>query len=226
MVYFVEDDNSIRELVVYTLEQTGIGAEGFALPSDFWRAMESRTPSLVLLDIMLPGEDGLQILKKLRSAPSTEKIPVIILSAKDSEYDKVTGLDCGADDYMPKPFGMMELTARIRALLRRSDAGRREGEYSVGGLTVNTRSRTVTADGREILLTYKEFELLRLLAENINTVMTRDVLLDRVWGYSYEGESRTVDVHIGTLRAKLGRAGDMIETVRGVGYKMRTAEHE
>lgn len=226
MVYFVEDDNSIRELVVYTLEQTGVGAQGFALPSQFWQAMSRRLPSLILLDIMLPEEDGLQILKKLRSSAATEKLPVIILSAKDTEYDKVIGLDCGADDYVPKPFGMMELTARIRALLRRSDTGQPEGDYSMGSLHLSTQSRTVRVDDEEVLLTYKEFELLLLLIENSNRVLTRDRLLDSVWGHNFDGESRTVDVHIGNLRSKLGRAGDMIETVRGVGYKLTVPDNE
>ncbi len=217
MVYIVEDDDSIRELVVYTLNSTGIEAMGFGLPSEFHKQMKIALPDIVLLDIMLPEEDGLSILDKIRNSSDTAELPVILLTAKGSEYDKVIGLDRGADDYIPKPFGMMELVARIKALLRRSN--RNTDEYSVGKLYISQTKHKVLVDGKEISLTLKEFELLLLLVKNENTVLTRDRLLEKIWGYSFDGENRTVDVHIRTLRQKLGSAGDMIETVRGVGYK-------
>ena len=213
MIYLVEDDNAIRELVTYTLNSTGLQSRGFPDPVEFWAAMNAEMPSLIMLDIMLPGEDGLQILKKLRADPRTEAIPVMMLTAKGTEYDKVLGLDAGADDYVPKPFGMMELLARVRALLR-------SGEYVIGPLQLSTRSHSVRVEGREVSLTLKEYELLRTLVENRGTVLTRDRLLTDIWGYSFGGESRTVDVHIRTLRQKLGVAADLIETIRGVGYRM------
>lgn len=225
MIYLVEDDSSIRELVVYTLNSQGMAAEGFGVPSRFYAALEQTLPDLILLDIMLPEEDGLSILKKLRAAPRTADIPVIMLTAKGTEYDKVIALDAGADDYVAKPFGMMELMARIRARLRRS------GERSVealqcGGLTVDTARHEVRADGELIALTQKEFELLSLLVESRGIVLTRAQLLDRIWGYSFEGESRTVDVHIRTLRQKLGACGSLIETVRGYGYRIANEENK
>ena len=220
MIYLVEDDNSIRELIVYTLSNTGLEAKGFALPSLFWQALEEQTPNLILLDIMLPEEDGLEILKKLRKRSSTQNIPVMMLTAKGSEYDKVVGLDCGADDYVPKPFGMMELIARIKALLRRAGNVTNEAEYSVGNLYVCPSKHVVKVDGETVNLTLKEFEMLCLLLENRGIVLTRDQMLNRIWGYSFDGESRTVDVHVRTLRQKLGSAGDLIETVRGIGYKI------
>ncbi|MFR4439486.1 MAG: response regulator transcription factor [Hungatella sp.] len=222
MIFLVEDDNSIRELVVYTLQSTGLDAVGFANGKEFWKAMQGRMPSLVLLDIMLPDEDGLTILKKLRSVPATEKLPVIMLTAKGGEYDKVIGLDSGADDYIPKPFGMMELVSRIRAVLRRSDAGQKQKAevYQIGPVAVDTGKRSVHVDGSQVTLTYKEFELLCFLMENEGMVLTRDQLLSKVWGYDFDGETRTVDVHIRTLRQKLGIGGNYIETIRGVGYKM------
>lgn len=223
MIYFVEDDNSIRELVIYTLNNTGLEAVGFEKPSDFWRAMETSPPNLVLLDIMLPEEDGLEILKKLRSMSSTKKLPVMMLTAKGSEYDKVLGLDSGADDYVPKPFGMIELMARIKALLRRTDENDVPSEHTLGSLYVCPSKHIVKVDGTGVSLTLKEFEMLCLLLENHDIVLTRDQILNRVWGYSFDGESRTVDVHIRTLRQKLGHAGDYIETVRGIGYKIGTA---
>ena len=222
MIYFVEDDNSIRELVIYTLNSTGLEAVGFEKPSDFWRAMDSTLPSLVLLDIMLPEEDGLEILKKLRNASSTKKLPVMMLTAKGSEYDKVLGLDSGADDYVPKPFGMIELMARIKALLRRTDESDVPSEHTLGSLYVCPSKHIVKVDGQNVALTLKEFEMLCLLLDNHDIVLTRDQILNRVWGYSFDGESRTVDVHIRTLRQKLGHAGDYIETVRGIGYKIGT----
>ena len=220
MIYLVEDDNAIRELVTYTLNSTGLQTRGFPDPVEFWAAMKAEMPSLIMLDIMLPGEDGLQILKKLRADPRTEAIPVMMLTAKGTEYDKVLGLDAGADDYVPKPFGMMELLARVRALLRRASPRDLSGEYVIGPLQLSIRSHSVRVESREVSLTLKEYELLRTLVENRGTVLTRDRLLTDIWGYSFDGESRTVDVHIRTLRQKLGVAADLVETIRGVGYRM------
>ena len=220
MIYLVEDDNAIRELVTYTLNSTGLQSRGFADSAGFWEALKTEMPSLIMLDIMLPGEDGLAILRKLRADPRTETIPVMMLTAKGTEYDKVLGLDAGADDYLPKPFGMMELLARVRALLRRASPRDLSGEYAIGPLQLSIRSHSVRVEGREVSLTLKEYELLRTLVENRGTVLTRDRLLNNVWGYSFGGESRTVDVHIRTLRQKLGVAADLIETIRGVGYRM------
>ena len=182
--------------------------------------MEHRRPQLVLLDIMLPGEDGLQILKKLRSAPATRRLPVIMVTAKGSEYEKVMGLELGADDYIPKPFGMMELVARVKAVLRRSGSLPQEEAVSAGPIRIFPEEHRVEVDGREVALTLKEYELLSMLLRNRGVVLTRDRLLEEIWGYSFDGENRTVDVHIRTLRQKLGPAGDLIETVRGVGYKI------
>ena len=219
MVYLVEDDESIRELVVYTLNSQGIEAEGFSMPSDFWETLEKRVPDLILLDIMLPEEDGLSILQKLRKRSDTKQVPIAMLTAKGSEYDTVKGLDSGADDYIPKPFRMMELVSRVKALLRRS--GKSEGtdtEYTLGNLYVSQKKHQVKVDGEEITLTLKEFEILLLLLSNPGIVFTRAQLLDKIWGYQFDGESRTVDVHIRTLRQKLKDAGHYIETVRGMGY--------
>ena len=219
MIYFVEDDDNIRELVVYTLTSTGLSAQGFSAPDKFWAAMQEKTPSMVLLDIMLPQEDGLSILKKIRQNKATEKLPVIILTAKSDEYDKVKGLDLGADDYIPKPFGMMELVARIKAVLRRTDAPTTEEElYTAGPITLSPKKHKVKVNGEKVSLTLKEFQMLSLLLENKGIVLSRDQILNKVWGYSFDGESRTVDVHIRTLRSKLGEAGDLIITVRGIGY--------
>ncbi len=219
MIYFVEDDDNIRELVVYTLNSTGLKAVGFSTPEKFWEAMEDSTPSLVLLDIMLPQEDGLSILQKIRGNKNTKKLPVIILTAKADEYDKVKGFDLGADDYVPKPFGMMELVARIKAVLRRTDSDKETvSEYNVGCLTVSPEKHKVKVNGEKVTLTLKEFEMLCLLLENRGIVLSRDQILNRVWGYSFDGESRTVDVHIRTLRQKLGEAGELVTTVRGIGY--------
>ncbi len=220
MIYLVEDDASIRELVVYALNNSGFEAHGFDTPSSFWSAMAKEIPTMVLLDIMLPEEDGLQILKKLRADPCTQRIPVIMLTAKGSEYDKVIGLEAGADDYIPKPFGMMELIARVKALLRRASDAPVPETYQVGCLTVCPQRHLVEVDGSAVALTLKEFELLSMLVKNRNMVLTRDRLLNQIWGYSFDGENRTVDVHIRTLRQKLGPAGDLIETVRGVGYRI------
>lgn len=220
MIYLVEDDENIRELVTYTLNSQGLEAEGFSRPSQFWKAMEDTTPSLVLLDIMLPEEDGLSILKKLRSSQETGKLPVIMLTAKGSEYDTVMGLDSGADDYIPKPFRMMELISRVRALLRRTEGQEKPQEYILGELTVSPSRHVVRVDGKEVTLTLKEFELLCLLLSKQETVFSRSQLLDRIWGYEFDGESRTIDVHVRTLRQKLGSAGKYIKTVRGIGYKI------
>lgn len=221
MIYVVEDDNSIRELVVYTLNAVGLEAVGFAEPAAFWQALDERLPALVVLDIMLPDEDGLHILRRLRAAVHTQTLPVLMLTAKGSEYDKVAGLDSGADDYVTKPFGTMELVARIKALLRRSaTTGAAETVHRVGGVCVYPQRHRVTADGREVTLTLKEYELLCLLLTHPDRVFTRDQILDRIWGYAFDGENRTVDVHIRTLRHKLGTAGSVIETVRGVGYRI------
>lgn len=220
MIYYLEDDDSIRELVIYTLNHSGLEAVGFAGSQDFWRAMEGKKPSLILLDIMLPGEDGLQVLQKLRKNGQTKRLPVMMITAKGAEYDKVLGLDAGADDYMTKPFGMMELVARVRALLRRAEEPKEQKTYLLGCLWVSTEQHEVKVEGEEVSLTYKEFELLCLLLGHKGMVLSRDQILSQIWGYEFDGESRTVDVHIRTLRHKLGRAGEYIETVRGVGYKI------
>ena len=219
MIYFLEDDDNIRNFVVYALDNSGISAQGFEKPSDFYGALEHQLPELVLLDIMLPEEDGLEVLKKLRARADTRTMPVIVLSARGTEYDKVIGLDSGADDYVSKPFGIMELVSRIRALLRRTGGGEKS-EYMVGGLYVNPEKHMVLANGTEVALTYKEFELLCVLIRDPGTVFTRDALLSQIWGYQFDGENRTEDVHIRTLRAKLGECGELIETVRGIGYKI------
>lgn len=221
MIYLVEDDDSIRELVLYTLHTTGFEAEGFRSAADFWQALEKELPQLVLLDIMLPDEDGLHILKRLRAGAETADLPVMMLTAKSSEYDRVVGLDSGADDYMPKPFGMMELVSRVRALLRRAAKPAAEDKlFTAGSLAVDVKRRAVTVDGEPVILTYKEFELLCYLLENRGVVLSRDQILTKIWDYNYSGETRTVDVHIRTLRQKLGDAGALIETVRGVGYRL------
>lgn len=220
MIYLVEDDSSIRELVVYTLNSTGLEAKGFEKPSEFWEAMQEEKPSLAMLDLMLPEESGIDILKKLRENSQTEKLPVIIVTAKSSEYDKINGLESGADDYIAKPFSMMEMVARVKALLRRTESKTSEKEYIIGNLYVSPSKHIVKVDDEEVILTYKEFEMLNLLLENRGIVLTRDQLLNRIWGYSFDGESRTVDVHVRTLRQKLGTAGDIIKTIRGVGYKI------
>lgn len=220
MIYLLEDDDSIRKLVIYALESQGYQARGFSLPAEFWAALRQTLPQLVLLDIMLPQEDGLSVLTKLRESESTSRIPVIILSARNAEYDRAYGLDLGADDYISKPFGMMELAARVRAVLRRAGEQTREQEYRVGLLSLDPGRHLVRVNGEPVQLTYKEFMLLKLLMEGNGSVLTRSVLMDKVWDLSAERENRTLDVHIRTLRAKLGVAGRYIETVRGVGYRM------
>lgn len=221
MIYILEDDASIRKLVVYTLNSQGMEAEGFDRPSLFWSALGEKKPDLLLLDIMLPEEDGLQILKRLRADPVTRKLPVLMLTAKGTEYDKVLGLDQGADDYIAKPFGMMELVARIRTALRHAGQGEdKKPIYQVAALFVDPGQHIVRDGERDVTLTLKEFQLLCLLLERRGTVFTRDQLLNTIWGYEFDGASRTVDVHIRTLRQKLGASGDCIETVRGIGYKI------
>lgn len=220
MIYCVEDDDNIRELVIYTLETTGLKARGFSEGKAFMEALAFETPELILLDIMLPGEDGLTLLGKLKKSPNTRDIPVILVTAKASEYDKVFGLDNGADDYVTKPFGMVELVSRIKAVLRRVKKYTGEAEYSIENLKLNERKHEVTVNDQPIALTLKEFELLNQFLRNLNTVMTRDQLLAEIWGYGFHGETRTVDVHVRTLRQKLGSEGHLIETVRGVGYRI------
>ena len=220
MIYCVEDDSNIRDLVVYTLESTGMKACGFEDGKAFIEALAFETPELVLLDIMLPGEDGLTILKKLKSAAKTKDIPVIMLTAKGSEYDKVIGLDSGADDYISKPFGMMELVSRIKAVLRRTQKNTKDMLYRIENLELDIEKHKVRVDGQDVTLTLKEFEMLEKLVKNQHIVLTRDKLLEEIWGYDFDGETRTVDVHVRTLRQKLGSAGELIETVRGVGYRM------
>ena len=220
MIYLVEDDANIRDLVIYTLRQSGLEAEGFEKPSEFDRACTAQLPKLVLLDIMLPEEDGLSILKRLRANPTTKKLPVMMLTAKGSEYDKVIGLETGADDYLPKPFGMMEMLARVKALLRRAEDTGDETDYVLDELYVCPEKHQVSVDGEPVTLTKKEFDILRMLLENRGIVLSRDRMLNTIWGYDFDGENRTVDVHIRTLRSKLGKAGMHIETVRGVGYRI------
>ena len=224
MIYCVEDDSAIRELMIYTLRASGFEARGFENDVPFWAAMKEKRPEMILLDVMLPGEDGLTILRKLRSSPVTSDIPVIMATAKGHEYDKVIGLDSGADDYLAKPFGMMEMVSRIKAVLRRA-GHQQEQILSCGMVSMDESRHTVTVDGKPVPLTLKEYELLKLLMESPGRVFTRDIILESVWGGDFLGETRTVDVHIGTLRTKLEKAGDYIQTVRGVGYKME-AENE
>ena len=220
MIYCVEDDDNIRELVIYTLETTGLKAKGFAEGTAFMEALAFDTPELILLDIMLPGEDGLELLKKLKNSAKTKDIPVIMVTAKGAEYDKVIGLDSGADDYVTKPFGMMELVSRIKAVLRRSGRVQEQDMLSVNGVSVDVKKHEVKVAGEIVTLTLKEFELLERLMRNQNIVLTRDQLLEDIWGYDFDGETRTVDVHVRTLRQKLGEKGDIIKTVRGVGYRI------
>ena len=220
MIYILEDDDNIRKLINYSLTSQDFEVKDFSLPSDFWSALEDRQPQLLLLDIMLPQEDGISILKKLRSNPKTSGIPVIMLTAKDSEYDIVTGLDAGADDYVTKPFGMMALVSRIKAVLRRYEKNNSQKELlQSGSLKIDENQHTVFNDNQQLFLTVKEFDLLVLLLKNRGNVLSREQLLEHIWDISTDVESRTVDVHIRTLRQKLGDAGNSIETIRGVGYK-------
>ncbi|MCR5217091.1 response regulator transcription factor [Treponema sp.] len=220
MIYILEDDESIRKLISYSLQSQGYETEGFERPSHFWEAIEKALPQLILLDIMLPEEDGISILKKIRSSSKTTAIPVIMLTAKDTEYDVVTGLDSGADDYITKPFGMMNLVSRIKAVLRRYDKNKAKKEkLQYSGITIDENQHSVYAGDRQIFLTVKEFDLLLLLMKNRGNVLTREQLMESIWELSSDVESRTVDVHIRTLRQKLGEYEKNIETIRGVGYK-------
>ena len=220
MIWCVDDDASIRDIELYALTSTGFEARGFDDGASFWEALQTETPELVLLDIMLPGDDGMVLLKKLKSSSKTKDIPVIMVTAKGSEYDKVVGLDSGADDYVTKPFGMMELISRIKAVLRRSGKQQDKTKLSVGGISLDTKKHEVKVDGEQVVLTLKEFELLEKLMRNQGIVLTRDQLLTEIWGYDFDGETRTVDVHIRTLRQKLGEQGSLVKTVRGVGYRI------
>jgi two-component system alkaline phosphatase synthesis response regulator PhoP len=221
LIYYVEDDESIRTAVVYALEATGFEVQAFESGAEFWPALAEKTPCLVLLDIMLPGEDGIQILKKIRAKEKTVNLPVILITAKGSEYEKVIGLDIGADDYISKPFGVMELISRVKALLRRASGHELGGEevLSSDGLIIDLLQHTVTVDGEEVDFALKEFGVLHTLMKKKGRVYTRDELLDLIWGYNSEIETRTVDVHIATIRQKLGEYGSCIKTVRGLGYK-------
>ena len=221
MIYCVDDDSTIRDIEVYTLEQTGFEARGFESGSALFEALSQEIPQLILLDVMLPGEDGLEILKRLRSAPEYRDIPVIMATAKGSEIDKISGLNLGADDYIVKPFGVMEMVARVSAVLRRTSKSE-SPVITAGSITLNEEEHTVTADGKKVLLTYKEFKLLSLLMKNKNIVFSRDKLMSEIWGIDYAGETRTVDMHIKTLRHKLGASGGQIKTVIGVGYRLES----
>ena len=224
MIYCLEDEESIQQLMLYTLQLAGFSAEGFSESRAFWEAMDRELPELVLLDIMLPGEDGITILKKLRSSARTERLPVIMATAKGSEYDRVTGLDLGADDYLSKPFGMLEMVSRIKAVLRRAQPQGENDLLVCGPISMDRSAHVVRAGDTEISLTRKEFELLKLLMENPGIVFSRDRLLQLVWDFNYGGGTRTVDVHIGTLRTKLGPCGDLIRTIRGAGYLIDKAD--
>lgn len=223
MICILEDDDNIREIENFALKNCGFVTESAASAKEFWEIMEHKIPQLILLDIMLPDEDGISILTKLKKNPEWKKVPVILVTAKTSEMDKVKGLDTGADDYISKPFGVLELISRVKAVLRRSDSAGNDTVITNGSIELNVEKHVVSYDGNNIELTYKEFELLRVLMKNAGNVMTREILMDRVWGTSYEGESRTLDMHIKTLRKKLGEdGGKLIKTVRNVGYKFQS----
>jgi len=223
LIYYVEDDCNIRELVIYTLSQSELPAEGFSSGKQFFASCEKVVPELVLLDIMLPDEDGLDILKKIKTIDTMRNVPVIMVTAKGSEYDKVIGLNLGADDYISKPFGMMELVARIRARLRRKQPVSVETKEIIerGNIVLNSRKHVILHEGKELSLTLKEFELLAFFLKNPGVAFERNHLLEKVWGYEFAGETRTIDVHIQTLRQKLGTSSYLIETVRGVGYRFK-----
>ena len=220
MIWCVDDDNTIRDIEVYTLTQTSFEAKGFADGISMLEALKTEKPELIVLDIMLPGKDGVEILKEIRSNPETRKIPVIMATAKGTEMDKIQGLDTGADDYLVKPFGVMEMVSRIKAVLRRCEPDEKEEVLSIGEITLSDKEHLVIVNGEKVVLTFKEFEILKLFMSNPGIVFSRDKLLSEVWGIDYLGESRTVDMHIKTIRQKLGDAGALIETVIGVGYKM------
>ena len=224
MIYLLEDDNNIRNFVVYALNNSGLDAKGFERPSEFWSAMEEEKPQLAILDIMLPEEDGLSVLSKLRAGLETREMPIMMLTAKGTEYDKVIGLDSGADDYVTKPFGTMELIARVKALLWRTEPVTDEKEYRIGQLYLCPAKHIIRAGDENVTLTLKEFELLCLLVQNKGKVFTRDAILRDIWGYEFDGENRTVDVHIRTLRSKLKECGSLIETIRGIGYRIGGAD--
>ena len=219
MIWCVEDDASIRDIELYTLRSTGFEAKGFEDGGTFLAALETERPELVILDVMLPGMDGVELLRRMKAAARLADIPIIMATAKGAEYDKIQSLDLGADDYLVKPFGMMEMVSRVKAVLRRCRPVSPAKQLTAGGLTVDLEERTVTADGARILLTYKEFELLRLFLTRPGAAFTREQLLSGIWGVDYTGETRTVDMHIKTLRQKLGNYGAMIETVRHIGYR-------
>ena len=221
MIWCVEDDASIRDIEVYALRSVGFEARGFSDGAAFWDALRAERPELVVLDVMLPGIDGIELLSRMRASDALRDIPVIMATAKGTEYDKIHGLDLGADYYLAKPFGVMELVSCVKAVLRRCrrDDAERAG-LSAGGVSLDADAHTVTAGGQRITLTYKEFELLRLFMAHPGTAFTREQLMERVWGTDYCGETRTIDMHIRTLRQKLGEYGEMIETVRGVGYRL------
>ncbi len=220
LIYIVEDDDGIRNMMIYALRASGFSAEGFPDGRAFWASLSTTRPDLVMLDIMLPGEDGMSLLARLRRDSRTSTLPVIMASAKGTEFDKVSGLDGGADDYLAKPFGMAEMVSRVRAVLRRIVPPTENSVLAQGALVLDPTSRIVTVSGAEVTLTLKEYELLRLFLENPGKVFSREQLLSAVWGMDFVGESRTVDVHIATLRDKIGVCGEMVETVRGVGYRM------
>lgn len=220
MIWCVEDDESIKDIEIYTLNSTGFKARGFLNGKDFFEALKEDRPELIILDIMLPDMDGVEILKMLKSSPDTMNIPVIMATAKGLEYDKVQSLDLGADDYLVKPFGMMEMVSRVKAVLRRCASSGTKNVLKNGGIVLKPEEHIVTANGKRVVLTYKEFELLRLFLSNIGIVFSRDKLLSIIWETEYGGETRTVDMHIKSLRKKLAECGDLIETVRGIGYRM------
>ena len=220
LIYCVEDDEGVRDLITYAVKSAGFEAEGFESASDFEKRLGERLPSMVLLDIMLPDKDGIAILKDIRNNDTTKNVPVIMITAKGTESDKVKGFEYGADDYVTKPFGVMELISRIKAVLRRSGPQASSDIIEYKGIILDNQSRNVKVDGKDIAITFKEFELLKYLLKNKGTVVPREVLLEKIWGYHFEGESRTLDVHIGSLRHKLGEKGKCIETIRNVGYKI------
>ena len=220
MIYLLEDDNNIRNFVTYALNNSDLETQGFEKPSDFWRAIAEKKPQMAILDIMLPEEDGLSVLAKLRSNSETRNMPIMMLTAKSTEYDKVVGLDGGADDYVAKPFGTMELIARVKALLRRTEPQTDAKEYRIGELYLCPSKHIIRAGEKDVTLTLKEFELLTLLVQNQGKVLSRDAILQKIWGYEFDGENRTVDVHIRTLRSKLGDCGNLVETIRGLGYRI------
>ena len=226
MIWCVEDDASIRDIEIYALRATGMEARGFEDGTSFWEALQQEKPTLVILDVMLPGIDGVELLRRMRENPEMESIPVVMATARDSEIDKIQGLDLGADYYLTKPFGVMELVSCVKAVLRRCEPRQTERLLRSDGLTMNLDQHKVTVDGKNVALTYKEFEILRLFLQNPGIAFTRDQLFDKVWGQDFYGETRTIDTHILTLRQKLGPYGGMIQTVRNVGYRLEEPKHE